>query len=413
MSPRSVDNVQLVVAEEAIEEALRSDDLQLAGDLALSYQRRVPGPEAQAYLGRVRWRQGDLLQGEALARRAGERGIPGAYISQAQAAASRGRLSEASELVGPALEVEELARRAHGLLGAVALAEGRVAEANNHLSSAVDGERGPARAAGDAADARAFATLVVLQDHTSVAGWGGSWSEIEARIGPNGEVLVSARINGVPADLRLDLSAARSSLSTGLAEKVGLLAQGSRTQSVAARLAIGAAHRDQVFRVAQLGPDEGVLGFDALAAARWIVRLQPPRLVVGPGDGDPRGTPFERETLETTHWIRVRALRDGLAVQLLAMPRVDGRVVSASLDLAGPTLLDERQLRDGVDPADPTVEIRVGGWRGEQSIGTADLHPRASGGRVAPQLVLGRDFLRHWELRWNPGSAQMTLQRLD
>ncbi len=398
-----LDTEQLVTVRASIERALAQDDLDDALQLAQAYERRVPGPDAAGALGRVLWRSGALLQAEALFRRSAAGGDPEGRLGLARALASRGQQEEAVELATPLLEIASTRRGAARLLAAIAWARGDGAAAAARLRVAAE-DAGAERALADALDAAA------------AGGWQGRQASVPLAATGEGVPLLEARAAGRRVRLALALDARRSWLAPEAAA-----AGGAGDGSVAVldlELSAGLTYRSAILQVRE--PDEGqaaraidgALGFDLLSLAVWEVDLVAGRLLLAPpGAAEPDLT---RPPLRRTQWLQARVLRDGVAAQLLVMPRVDGRVVTAAIDLGARTLLDRRVAASWLAPGQTLPEgpllreVRFGAWRQGVQVQVADLSGRAHGGAVAPQAVLGRDLLEGWRLRWLPSRRELS-----
>ena len=112
-------NAPVRETERRIETALREGRASEARDLAVEYERRIPGPESWSLLGRALWRLGELAQAEEFVRRAAGDGHPEGMLGMARVLAARGKFSAALELARPTLEVEVLTERAAWFVGAL------------------------------------------------------------------------------------------------------------------------------------------------------------------------------------------------------------------------------------------------------------------------------------------------------
>lgn len=427
------DNVQLVESEARIEAEFRADRVETAERLVSVYERRLPGPGAQAMLGRARWRTGHLLEAEAMFRRGSVGGIAEGRLGLARAEASRGRWDQARALAEQASADPAAASRASRFLAGVALATGDVAAAVDYLAAAAAAESSAERAGilqqqsaalagGDAAGTSAGGAV-------DSRGWSGATARLRLERADDGTLLVPVEVNGVSARLRLRLDEARSSLTSVLAADAGVLPApvdglvASPVVEVSAALRFGdLTARRQVLRVVDDGgPGDGTLGFDILGSARWLLELDRQMLTLASTAGSVRGTTFDLPSLRQTHWARARVLRDGLAAQLIVLPRLQGRVVSAQLRLPGLTTADQRLFAadsaavavGSVVDEPALLELRLGGWRTVQPVGREDLYPRADADRVVPQMLLGADVVGEWTIRWLPQQLQLVLTEVQ
>lgn len=387
-------NTQLPVVEAAVDDRLARDRLGEAEPIARDLESRLPGVDTYALLGRVLWRTGRLLEAEAYHRRSAQDGQPEGLLGMAHAAVARDELPAAERRLERLLEVAEVADRAARLQAAVALRRGDAAGAGRLLQGASELVDNP-RVDLDRAEARALETL-----DAPYGRWLGSPGRLEVASGDR----VRATLDGRPVRAQLSLLAGRSSVATrlGTAEEGGVMA---------ATLGLGGMAAAGVFRVEELPADVDLrVGFDLLSRLHWALDLESGSLEIAPTE---RALPTPLD-LPRTHWVAVRTPRNGLAVQLLAMPRLRARVRATALDLGGESRIDERTATGLGFEGEGTivdVEVRIGGWQGSVRVDVTDLYPLARDGAVAPRAVLGREMLADWRLSWSPGRMQLAMER--
>lgn len=413
-------NARLAVIQSDIDRALEQDELDRALSLAIEFEDRLPGGDSFAALGDVRWRLGELLQAEALQRRAVQAGVPRGYLGLARIDLARGRISEALEHARRAAELPEIAPAAWTIIAAAGWASGRPAAASDALNAAA-GEGSDGVLAQEAAiiGDRSTATEAETGDAPrSPIEWHGEHATLG--ISPGGRI--EARVGGVPATLRVLLDGSRSSLTPELAGRISIR-DPAEGDAIGAPLTLGDVRTPAaVFRVrASDGAEDGVLGFDLLSTLAWMLDVRGGVLQLSTGGG-PEPVGIDPPVLSRTHWATVRIPRLGLGAQLLVVPRLRGEIVRATLDLGGPSRLGLRTLPALSEQGPPPVaavgevvemEVRIGAWRGERPWVLEDLTPLGSGGRVSPQAVIGADLLREWRIRWRPDRGDLRFERHD
>lgn len=400
-------NGPTLATETSIEAALRDGRVAEARDIALGHERRDPGPVSWSLLGRALWRLGDLDAAEEFHRRAAGDGNYEGRLGLARALATRGEYAEALEMARPTLEIEEIADRAAWFVGGLYW---RIGEAD---AAADTFERGAARATGEnAARLAALAQVVREADGQGQAiEWAGRVSQTPTEL-VDGATWVLAEIDGSQALLRFDPMRWRSSVTPEFAARVGGQVA-ARELARPMRIAGLAATRVPLAVIDTAGGD-GVLGFDLLVDLRWLWSPASGELLLGTAGSRSEEVGFQR-ALARTHWVGIRTILDGLALQLVLVPRIGARPEVASIAPDGVARISpeaaHRVLRNG----DPVVGeelrllTRVGGWQSEFNYRV--VPETASTGQVplpAP-VTLGAEFALNWIWRWLPGSRQMAL----
>jgi len=187
------------VTEARIEAALRSGHVSEARDLAVQYERRLPGPTSWSLLGRALWRLGEMAQAEEFHRRAAGDGNPEGLLGLARVLAVRGKYTAALELARPTLQVEEMSGRAAHFVGGLYWRTGDTEAAGDTFEYGADMASGE-----DAAQLAALAAAV-----REVAGGGRriAWAGpamAAATESVDGITWVLAEIGGTHARLRFD-----------------------------------------------------------------------------------------------------------------------------------------------------------------------------------------------------------------
>lgn len=405
----------------AVEALLAQDRVREALDAATALVERYPTPALRLLLARCQWRNGRFIEAEAGFRRGAEAGLSEGYLGLAALQAERGRWERSRELALRSAE-GEAAAEARALLAGLAWRRGDLAEAVRQLEAWSDSESRRDRAAVAAAMAAAARNLT-----GPPLRWRGAETTLPLQELPGEGYVVAAAVGAVPARLLLDLSAPQSWISAELARRAGLEVSGAEDdepvdldlpgrpgavlarQVSVSRTVLGRTQVEQV--VVGVGPTppgvDGVLAADLLAAARW--RLDPGggELTIAPAGAvrDPDQEGFR----DVVAWVDGRLLLQGLWVQLFVNPRVEGVLATAGLDLAAPSRIEAG--RAAVPrPGRLLLPVRLGGWQGELEWELASLELWAAGGRVAPEVVLGGEFLDRWILHWVPEVAQLRLQ---
>ena len=108
-------------------------------------------------------------------------------------------------------------------------------------------------------------------------------------------------------------------------------------------------------------------------------------------------------------WLNARLSYEGVAVQLLLHPRLEGAVTSAGLDVTGSSRLDSDLLPVRAGSGAAPAGLSLGGWSGETMWRPASLVGWAVDGGIAPVAVLGGDLMRGWTLHWYPDSVQLRI----
>jgi hypothetical protein len=407
-------NARLASVQSEIDQALDDDQLERAYELAVEFEYRLPGGDSFATLGEVLWRRGDLIDAEAMHRRAVDAGVPRGYLGLARAALARSRWDEAESAARRAAELPATASQAMMLLAAVEWGRGRPHAAAQALA-VTSAEASPLT------QEAALIAAVGPPDDDPGGEWRSplQWRGETATLALAAGAIVEARIGGLPASLRILLDGTRSSISPQLAMRTGAagVADGD---AIGAPLTLDALRTPSApFRVrTPEGPEDGVLGFDLLSTLGWAIDLRAGSMTLwaAPAAADGVAGPL----LARTHWATVRIPRRGIEAQLLVLPRLRGQIVRATLDLSGRSRVGSRALaqvyRDDEPPGtgggDPlALELRLGGWGGRIDLEIADLTPLAAGGRVAPQAVLGADVLADWRIWWRPDYPDLRFER--
>jgi len=403
-------NSPAIVTERRIEAALRGGRITEARDIAVAYERRIPGPESWSLLGRALWRLGELAAAEEFHRRAAGDGHPEGLLGMARALASRGDYAAALELARPTLEVEAMTERTARFVGGLHWRTGDAGAAGDVF------EHGAAVASGESAArfAALAASVRQIAGRGRAVGWTGS-AMAAATESVDGGTWVVAEIGGTPARLRFDPMRWRSSVTPAFAARVGAE---TATRELARPVSVaGLAAAMVPLTVVDAEFGDGVLGFDLLVDLRWRWSPASGELFMGTSDDRSEGVEFQR-TLASTHWVGVRTVLDGLAMQLVLAPRIGARAELATIAADGLATISPvalRRLGRGGDAAigdELRLLTRVGGWQAEFEYRV--IRESGSTGQVPLSLpvTLGAEFARSWTWRWSPGSRQMALIEL-
>lgn len=375
-----------------------------AYQIAIDYERRVPGPEAWSYMGRALWRLGALTAAEAFHRRAARDGHPEGRLGVARALAARGDFAAAAELAAPTVDVEEMTVRAGRFLGGLYWQLGDPAAAAAAF----------ARASGAATDEMAvqlaaLGTAVLAAAGVTPRRWEGAAATATTEQ-VDGTTWLDAQIAGEPARLRLDPLASRSSVTPQFVARLGLDAG---TRHLALRMALGDVAATVPLAVRELEFGDGVLSFDLLADLRWIWSPASGAFFVGPDDNRAAARGFQRD-LAFTHWVTARSVVDGLGLQLLLVPRLGARPAVATATTRGIGTISPRAAETASGAAvavgdEVLLRTRVGGWDAELAFRVVHEMGAVSETPLAPPVVLGADFAERWDWRWSPTSRQLGL----
>lgn len=405
-------NTQLPVLRTSVDDLLAADDLAAAERIARGLERRMPGVDTYALLGRVKWRTGDLVEAEALFRRSANGGIPEGLLGLARSRLARGEIESASASAEALVTVGSVAARAYRLLAAVAWGRGRVAEAAAALSAAADTPRNP-RARLDRAEARALEEIASSSPETAL-GWTGEGSVLTVRMN---DMTVAGTLDGRPARLQVSLREDRTAVAPYVVEEM----IGGRSLADVGTVAIGladltATHVPVEIRDLPEGVD-GRLGFDVLSTVAWALDTRSGRLEIAApaAAGDSAAQLPRPPDLSRTYWAAVRVPRDGLAVQLLLVPRIRGVVLASALDPGAVERIDERALAaagGSSSQGQVEAEVRLGAWRQDLVWEVSDLYPEGEGGAVAPRAILGAAAVAGWRLYWTPHAGSLLLERV-
>lgn len=395
-------NTQLPVLERSVDQLLAEDDIAAAEGIARGLERRLPGIDTYGLLGRVLWRAGDLMEAEALWRRAAAGGIPEGMLGMARSRFARGERVEAAAIAGELTSVEEVAVRARRLLAAVAVAEGDLREAAEQLATAAEAEENPRRAR-DLAEAEALREIAAGERGV---GWSGSPAVLDLHVS---DMTVAGFVDGVAARIQISL----------MDDRTAVPADGSRAEEAppvrVTEIGLGDLSARVPAEVRELPEGVGArIGFDALSRLSWVLDLRGGTLALARDPGRGLRDQAPEPSLPRTYWAAVRVVRDGLAVQLLLLPRVRGEVMSTGLDPGGRSRIDGRALSGPVlrrDDGPVDAEVRLGAWRETLPWEIVDLYVEAEDGAVAPQAVLGGPGLEGWRLYWRPNATSLALER--
>ncbi len=408
--PVSGVNSSTLATERRILGALREGRIVEARDVAVEYERRVPGPQSWSLLGRALWRLGEMAQAEEFLRRAAGDGHPEGLLGLARVLAARGEYADALERARPTVQVAGMSERAARFVGGLYW---RVGETE---SAADTFERGAAAASGESAAQLASLAAAVRRVGNGVRSirWTGRASAASTEVA-GGVTWVQAEIGGVSARLRFDPLRWRSSITPQFAARVGAEIA---TREVARPVSVaGVAAAMVPLAVLDTEEGDGVLGFDLLVDLRWRWVPASGELLVGAAHNRDEVSRFQR-ALANTHWVSVRTVLDGLAVQLVLVPRVGDRPVLASIAHDGIAAISRtaaRRLAHDTVPevgADLRLLTRVGGWQDEFDYRVVPETGAMSQVPLPVPVILGAEFARRWAWRWSPGSRQMALIEL-
>ena len=400
-------NASSIEMATSVEEALRADDIVAARNVAVAYERRVPGPESWAMLGRALWRLGQLADAEEFHRRAAGDGHPEGLLGSARVLAARGEYSAALERARPTLLVEGMAERAARFVGGLywRLGDPEAAADTFELGAAASTGEGAAQLAALGASLREVANT------SGANGWTGAAGSVTTEI-VEGATWVAVEIDGVRARLRFDPMRWRSSVTPQFAARLGA---GIATRELARPVAIAgltAAMMPLAVMEAELG--DGVLGFDVLVDLRWRWSPVTGELSIGTAHDRDETRDFQ-QSLAKTHWVSVRTVVDGLATQLLLVPRIGPRpeVATVARDgLATISAAAARELRLDREPAlgeQMRLLTRVGGWQAEFDYRVVPEAGSIGQVPLAVPVALGAEFETSWIWRWSPSNRQLAL----
>lgn len=404
-----------ISTEARIERALAEGRSDSALAAALAYERAVPGPQAFAWLGRALWRSGRLVEAEQYHRRANSQGSAEGRLGLARALASRGKLQEAAALTAEVVDVEGMRIRARRFAAALAWQRGEPAQAAEHLRAAAEAALGEEKAHLEQL-AAVVAEVGPASGETTPVGWSGAASRLEGEL-IDGDTWVTATVAGQAVRLRIDPFRWRSQLSRQFAASRGV-APGA--VEIGMPLALGGLEAPLVaWQVVDPGPGtavgaEGVLGFDVLAGLRWIWWPQSGVLELGRRGVQEEAAAF-RQQLPRSHWVGVRTIFDGLAAQLIVLPRVGTAVVAATPSTRSPFQITSEQasrsLRDPGATPGPTAMLltRVGAWGQEVEYAVTPAAAGLGQVPVSTPVLLGAEFVRGWGWRWSPEDRQLAL----
>jgi len=397
--------------ERRIEAALGEGRIVEARELAVGYERRIPGAQSWSLLGRALWRLGALAQAEEFHRRAAGDGHPEGMLGMARVLAARGEYAAALELARPTLQVEGMSERAARFVGGLYWRTGDSEAAAGVFEQGADATSGET-----AARLAALAAVVRRVDGGDRAiDWRGS-AAVAATEVVDGVTWVAAEIGGTQARLRMDPMRWRSSVTPQFAARVGAeiaARELARSVSVAG---LTAAMVPLAVLDTELG--DGVLGFDLLVELRWLWSPVSGELFMGASDNRAERADFQR-ALAKTHWVDVRTVLDGLAMQLVLVPRIGQRPMVTSIGRDGLATISTRALRrlgrasDSAVGEDLRLLTRVGGWQAEFDYRVVPEMGSAGQVPLAAPVTLGADFARRWVWRWSPASRQMALIELS
>jgi len=403
-------NSSTIATERRIEEALRDGRVVEARDLAVEYERRIPGSAAWSLLGRALWRLGELDQAEEFHRRAAGDGHPEGLLGMARMLAARGEYAEALELARSTLEVAGMTERAARFVGGLYWRTG------DSESAADTFELGAAAASGESA-----AQLVDLVTSVRKAAGGGSalgWTGPAGAAATeliDGDTWVLAEIGGTQARLRLDPMRWRSSVTPQFAARIGAEIA---TRELARPVAVAGLRSAMVpLAVRDTAVGDGVLGFDLLADLRWRWSPASGEFFVGTAGNRDEVTEFQ-QGLASTHWVSVRTILDGLAMQPVLVPRIGPRPQVATIardGLATISLGTARRLLGDTDMAggeELRLLTRVGGWQAEFAYRVVPETGSMGQVPLSVPVALGAEFARRWVWRWSPGDRQLALIEL-
>ncbi len=401
-------NSPTAATERRIEAALREGRITEARDVAIGYERRLPGPASWSLLGRASWRLGEVAPAEEFHRRAARDGHPEGLLGLARVLAARGEYAAALEVAAPTLRVGQMAGRAASFVGGLYWRTGDVAAAADTF------EYGAAAAGGETATRLAALATAVrrVENGGEAIRWRGSAGAASTEVA-DGATWVRADIGGTAARLRVDPMRWRSSVTPQFAARLGAEVEDRELVQPVSLAGIAARRVPLAILGADLG--DGVLGFDLLVDLRWRWSPVTGALFVGRADSREESAVFQH-ALATTHWVGVRTIVDGLALQLLLVPRIGARAEVASVARDGvATISATARRRQGHDGdavlAGETVPLltRIGGW---QSVFDYQVVPETgSQGQVplSSPVTLGAAFVRGWVWRWSPDSRQLAL----
>jgi hypothetical protein len=393
--------------ERRIEAALRGGRIGQARDIAVEYERRIPGPESWSLLGRALWRLGEMAAAEGFHRRAARDGHPEGQLGMARAFAARGKYAAALELARPTLQIEKMTERAARFVGGLYWRTGDAKAAADTF------EHGASAASG----AQAAQLVALAASIREIAGRGRpvDWTGSELAAATelvDGVTWVLAEIGGTQARLQVDPMRWRSSVTPQFAARIGVEIDARELARPMAVAGLTATMVPLAVIDAEFG--DGVLGFDLLVDLRW--RWSPASGVLFMGASDTRGEEIEfQRALASTHWLSVRTVLDGLAMQLILAPRIGPRPEMASLARDGVATVSAAVLRrlgrsdDLVLGQELRLLTRVGGWQAEFDYRVVPATGSLGQVPLPVGVTLGAEFAHNWTWRWSPGSRQLAL----
>ena len=274
-------------------------------------------------------------------------------------------------------------------------------------------EIGAAAASGESAAQLAALAMAVREasEHGAEPRWTGSAGAAATEL-VDDETWVVAEIDGTLARLRFDPMRWRSSVTPQFAARLGIRIAAREFASPVEFAGVSASSVPLAVLDTQLG--DGVLGFDLLADLRWLWSPESGDLVVGTANDRDEGKEFQ-QALANTHWVTVRTIVDGLATQLVLVPRIGPRPEMASISPDGQATVSataaERLPLENEPVLGQQLRLltRVGGWRAEFDYQVVPDTGSIGQVPLAVPVALGTEFARSWTWRWSPADRQLAL----
>ena len=413
----SVDEVRSLLEQDRVRQAKRRAE-------ELFVQLR--GPQTDLVTAWALWRNGEVRQAETRFRRAAGAGMEDGFAGLALVRASVGDWRGARELAAAALQAGGNSGVAHAVLASAAWWSQERDAAVGELRAWGAAERGTRRGAAASAMAAAVDRLTG-PPHA----WSGDAAALRVRRMQDGSLAVEANVAGRPTLLAIDLTFRQSLVSEEVAESAGLSLvenQGSSSgpsasdrwpailtarQAACSSIALGSVEVGNIVLAVGPAPEGvgGVIGMDILAGLRWSFDARRQILIVAPPDqGDAVDELSAEGPMRVVAWLNARLIYEGLGVQLLLFPRVQGEVIPAGINLGDRSQLESDLLPVAAGSGASTVPLRLGGWTGEPVWRPASLVGWAADGGVAPSAVLGGDLLGQWTLHWLPETRQIRIE---